>query len=358
MAKKKKFPVLAMCALSVIFSGCSQYIVRNIAASAMVNLGHRYATPWFLASEDIALICATGEGMSGIAYPLGPKVDSLVPMLSVATAICAEERAKEQELRYIRAMHTNDVETAQDARSLENRWLLIAARRNYTGYQAAVRTFGEPDPDCPRLRDRKERLSYLLGLVAGVQAFQMDLATGSTLGIPTDTPSKVLVATQCLNSDDYWGLPDAMRAMSEMMLAAVADDGAALETAEATLNRASAVGEARGVRLVQALQAELYAKQGNIEMAKQVIRNHVASKQQIQPNPQFRLLDSLATRRLTLISDQLWTQATGHRTPYDKLGTFWDDAPTHKTSLRIEDLLPPPGSANLLQPDTEAGENR
>jgi hypothetical protein len=339
MKKAQRILLLVTGAVSLMFSGCSRHIVRDFAASTMVGFSHRYATPWFLASEDTDLMCAMGEGMSAMTYPFGPKVDSLIPMLSLAAATCAEERAQEEELRYLRALRASDIETAQDARTLQKRWLLLAAHRNYAGYQAALRAFGEPGPSCPPLRDRNEELSYLLGLLSGVQAFELDLATGATLGVPADTPSRVLQGTRCLASDEYWGLPDAMRATSQMMLAATANDQAALQAADAALNKASAAGEAQGVRLVHALQAALYVKQGNIEMAKEVIRRHVASKRQIPSNSRYRLLDSLATRRLTLISDQLWTQATGHRTPYGKLGTFWDDAPTPEGSLDIEDLL-------------------
>jgi hypothetical protein len=141
-----------------------------------------------------------------------------------------------------------------------------------------------------------------------------------------------------------------MQAMSRVMLAAAAGDAAALQAADTDLSEASAIGEAEGVRLAQALQATLYASQGNIEMAKQVIRDHVASKKQTPPDPQYKLLDILATRRLTSVSDQLWTRATGHRTPYGKLGTFWDDPPKPESSLDFEDFLPAPPSANPANP--------
>jgi len=140
--------------------------------------------------------------------------------------------------------------------------------------------------------------------------------------------------------------------MSRVMLAAAAGDHAALQAADADLSAASAIGEAEGVRLAQALQATLYASQGDTERAKQVIRQHVASKRQHPPNPQYRLLDALATRRLTSISDQLWTRATGHRTPYGKLGTFWDDPPAPESSLEFEEFLPSSPSPNPATPGT------
>jgi len=39
------------------------------------------------------------------------------------------------------------------------------------------------------------------------------------------------------------------------------------------------------------------------------------------------------------VSDRLWTEATGSRTPVGGLGTFWDDAPKAVPSFDIDDLL-------------------
>jgi hypothetical protein len=89
-------------------------------------------------------------------------------------------------------VRSDDAETAQDARILQQRWLLLAGRRNWAGYQAAVRAFGEPGASCPKLSHRNDQLNYLLGLLSGIQAFQLDRATGGMLGVPMDTPSKVL----------------------------------------------------------------------------------------------------------------------------------------------------------------------
>jgi hypothetical protein len=296
--------------------------------------------------------------MAAMTYPLGPKIDPVVPMLSLAAATCAEERAQEEEFRYLRALRNGDVETAQDARTLQKRWLLLAARRNYAGYQAAVRAFGESGSSCPDLDNQNDELSYLLGLLSGIQAFQLDRGTGGILEVPTETPSKVLSGTRCLDSNEYWGLPDAMQAMSRVMLAAAAGDHVALEAADADLSKASAIGEADGVRLAQALQATLYTSQGNVEAAKQVIREHVASKRQHPSNPRYKLLDSLATRRLTSISDQLWTRATGYRTPFGKLGTFWDDPPAPESSLDFEEFLPSSPSANPADPGGARSDDR
>lgn len=325
--------------LTAFLSGCSQHIMRDTVASGMVDFNYDYATPWFMGSSDTDVMCAMGEGMGGMIYPMGPNVDPLVPMLALSAGQCADEKSKEEELRYIRAMRRNDIEEAQDARTLQKRWLSLAAQRQYFGYQAMVRYFGEPGGECPQFEDKNYEMSYLFGLLVGLQGFQSDFATGGQAGVPTDTVSKVINGIKCLDSDEYWGLPLAVSSMTDIMLAAAGDDQETLAKGYATLDKAAKVGEKNGVRMVQALQAQLYAMQSKPEKAKQVIREHAESIKRTAPNPDFKLMDLMATRTIRYISDKLWTQATGQRTPYGKLGTFWDDKPKLEEGLDIDDLL-------------------
>ena len=44
-----------------------------------------------------------------------------------------------------------------------------------------------------------------------------------------------------------------------------------------------------------------------------------------QPSTEYRLLDAIAQSQITNISDRLWTQNTGTRTPINSVGKFWDD---------------------------------
>ncbi len=338
MGNYRNMAIVAALLLPLFLSGCSQHLMRDVAATGMVGFSNEYAAPWFLASEDTDVMCGMGEGLSAMTYPMGPNADALVPMLSLASGMCADERSKEEELRYIRAMRRNDIESAQDARTLQKRWLALAAKRQYFGYQAGVRAWGEPGNTCPELSDRNDQMSYLMGLLLGLQAFQSDFALGGTL-VPPDTVSKVMGGMSCIGSNDFWGVPIAALSMSEIILANAGDDQAALEIGYNKLERASLVGERDGVRMVQALQASLFAMQGKEERVKQVIRDHVASKIETPASVQFKLMDMMATRTIKLVSDKLWTQATGQRTPYGKLGTFWDDKPALGNALDIDDLL-------------------
>lgn len=327
---------LTGCAIAL--AGC-QNMVRDIAASSMVSFGNDHIQPWFMASTDTDIMCAMGEGMVPMTFPMGPKIDPMIPMVTLASGMCADEKSKEQELRYIRAMRKDDVEGALDARTMQKRWSDLAARRQYFGYQAVVRYFGEPGGECPDFDSRHEKLSYMFGLFGGFQAFQADLSNGGTAGVPLDTLPKAIKGLDCLESDEFWGLPAAIQAMVQIMKAKVGDDAVDMADGYAKLAQAAAVGEEQGVRIVQMLEATLYSMQGDEEKTKAVIRKHVKTIQETPANPDLRLLDEMATRGIRLISDKLWTQHTGHRTPYNQLGRFWDDSLQQSDAPDIDDLL-------------------
>ena len=72
---------------------------------------------------------------------------------------------------------------------------------------------------------------------------------------------------------------------------------------------------------------------------KDAIRRHADSLQTVSPDPAYRMMDIMADRQILAVSDRLWTEATGSRTPVGGLGTFWDDAPPSTGGLDIDDLL-------------------
>lgn len=322
--------------LMTALQGCS---VRDMAASGMVSFGNEYISPWFMASQDTDVMCAMGEGMAAMTFPLGPNVDPMIPMLTLASGMCADEKAKEEELRFLRAMRHNDVTTAQDARTLQKRWTTLAASRQYMGYQATLRYFGDPSNGCPDFADRNEEMSYLFGLFGGLQAFQSDLSTGGAAGVALDAMPKAIAGLKCVDSDSFWGIPNGILAIMDITKAKLDDDKDAEQLGLDRLDLASRVGEAQGVRMVHLLQATLYASQGNDAMTKEIIRKHVKIKQEYPANPDLRLLDEMATRGIRLISDKLWTANTGQRTPFGKLGTFWDDQIIPADTMDIDDLL-------------------
>ena len=47
----------------------------------------------------------------------------------------------------------------------------------------------------------------------------------------------------------------------------------------------------------------------------------------------------MATDMNVAVSDRLWVENTGHRTPMGQLGTFWDDQKEEVETMDLDDLL-------------------
>ncbi|NYT46426.1 MAG: hypothetical protein H0A75_00595 [Candidatus Methanofishera endochildressiae] len=65
----------------------------------------------------------------------------------------------------------------------------------------------------------------------------------------------------------------------------------------------------------------------------------MATRSSMPANPNFLFLDKVATIQLQAVSDILWTEATGKRTPIGGLGTFWDDPESTTDTVDITDIL-------------------
>lgn len=322
---------------AVTLTGCS---VRDMAASGMVSFGNEYMSPWFMASEDTDIMCAMGEGMAAMTFPMGPNIDPMIPMVTLASGMCADEKAKMEELRFLRAMNKDDMVTAQDARTMQKRWTTLAAQRQYFGYQAALRYFGEPDSEnCPDFKDKHEEMAYLFGMFGGLQAVQMDLSVSGAAGVPLDVMPQALEGLKCVDSDKFWGIPNAVMAVVDISKARLDSDESAVQLGMDRLDMASRKGEEEGVRMVDLIEATMYMTQGDDKGAKEVIREHAIKKKEHPANPELNLLDEMATRGLMMISDKLWTASTGQRTPFGKFGTFWDDQAIPDDAMDIDDLL-------------------
>jgi hypothetical protein len=93
-----------------------------------------------------------------------------------------------------------------------------------------------------------------------------------------------------------------------------------------------------GVRLAQAIEVVIADGSGNEERLRDAIRRHAQSVKTMPSNPQYRMLDIVANQQVLAVSDRLWTEATGSRTPIGGLGTFWDDASPAEKALGINNF--------------------
>jgi hypothetical protein len=318
---------LALGLFSVALSGCGAInnLMYKTTGDVMQGFAGEHTVPYLLESQDLVMACAMSEATAPLMMSFGrvtDEPDQLAVMLNLSAAGCEEERAWERELVYLRAIGEQNGRAAQDAQIAQKRHQRMAAQRYLRSWEHLQAHYGEAgDGNCPDFDDRQDEFIYMAGLLAGLQALSNEIQSGVPVGVPKNIGSKVERAAACLADDDWWGVPMAMRATVWAMIPGAEPAG---ENAFERLRAADLKGEKAGVRLAHVFHAMAAVNAERTDEVKAVIRAH-ADAIGDRPDPEWRMVDEIATRNIQAISDRLWTQNQGHRTPIGELGTFWDD---------------------------------
>lgn len=326
------FMALAM----LFFTGCTT--VYKGTGNVMIHYAEDEVVPYLLANDDFPMACAMAESLGPFMFSferVTESPESLKVLLNMMNGQCALAQAEQQQLRYLRHVKRRESASATDARILQKRYLGLAAQRYYHGYLAVSRAYGEPGGQCPKLKTYDDELYWLIGLLNGLQAVFADMKSEYTVQVPLDIALKTSRAAQCLDDHRWWGLPSSIQgAVWAIVPGTAPNDVDPIDV----LEKATELGENRRVRLAHILEAEVYLSKGRLEEVKSIIRRHAQQLSEKPADPAMKLFDHVAYLRLLSISDRLWTEATGHRTPWKQYGQFWDD-PEEQEGLDINDLL-------------------
>ncbi|MFZ4701385.1 MAG: hypothetical protein ACOYMG_15145 [Candidatus Methylumidiphilus sp.] len=329
--------ILLILFLQLALSTCS--VVYKNTGDVLIGFAQDETVPYVLASNDVELGCAMSKAFTPFILSFSRVTahpNELSIMLYLLAGSCSEFMAWEEDLRHLRALYSKNVPEAEDARIAQKRFMTQAARRHLAGYQSLVLAIAEPGGACPDFDSDNAELYWLLGLLDGLQAMLNDLASEGIANVPLDIASKVGRGSACLDNEKWWGLPKAIQAA---IWVNIPNDKPAGVDPLNVLDQSMQIGIKQGVRVSQVLAAKVHMGLGNIEQVKSIIRSHKKAIVNTPSKPEFRLLDELATVQLLAISDHLWTEATGKRTPISGLGTFWDDPKGAVDTINIDDML-------------------
>lgn len=325
-----------------VLSGCSMVnnMMYKTTGDVMQGFSRDHTMPYLLHSNDLAMGCAMSEATAPLLMSFGrvtSEPDQLAVMLYLSAGGCAEEKARELELAGLAAMNALDATAAEDAMIRQKRAYVLAAERYYKAWQHHNAHYGAPGiSECPAFDDDMDEFIYMAGLLSGLQALNAQVQSTSSLGVPANVGSVVARATSCLENEKWWGAPMALRATVWAMIPGAEPDG---ESAFERLAIADEQGEAAGVRLPHVFHAIAAVNAGDEDRIKGVIRDHARSLEETPPNPDWRFVDAMATNIMVAISDRLWVENTGHRTPLGQLGRFWDDPRENVETMNLDDLL-------------------
>ncbi len=328
------FPVISLC---VLLNACT--VVYKSAGDVMTGYAEEQGVPYMMASHEVALGCAMTEAFTPFLLSFSQVTtppDRLAILFYLMAGNCTEIRAWQEELRYLRAVYAKNAVEAQDARIAQQRLLALAAQRQLTGYRHLALAIAEPGKDCPALETENEELYWLVGLLNGIQAIMNDIASGGTIEVPMDIAAKVGRAASCLDNGKWWGVPDAIQAAIWMTMPG---NYKGETDPESVLLQSLDLGVEQGVFVSQVLAAQVYIGQGRIEQVKEIIRSHASLSKKSSLNQEFEMLNRVAMLQIQAISDRLWTEATGRRTPIGKIGVFWDDPAGPVDAIDIDEIL-------------------
>ncbi|MEN3979848.1 hypothetical protein [Acinetobacter sp. CWB-B33] len=315
---------------TTLLSGCSQVV--KTGANVALGFTENHIVPPILAMDDAEMVCNSGNSLTPAIMAtkdMGADPTRVAVLMYSAAGICAEQKALDSELRYLRASKANQVSEAQDARIEQKRWAALAAQRQYTGYQLFQSRYEKKykkalGESCPKMNSDIEQTVYLLGMLSGLQSMTNDINSGGAVNVPKDIAAVVERGMTCLNNEKFWGAPEATRAVIWTLLPGAGDGK---PDPYQTLKQSTQIGEKKGVRLSHAMYAVAAQASGDDAKIRDALKTFAQARSDEKPvNPQFKLIDSMAASMVKGISDRYWTEHTGVRTADDGMEQFWDES--------------------------------
>lgn len=336
------FSVVGVAALS-FSSGCSH--INRAGANVALGFAQSYIVPPIMTMGDTNMACESSNAMAPVivaTQAMGADASKLGILMYSGAGLCAEDKAVEAELRFMRASKVGNVPEAQDARIAQKRWAAVAAQRQYEAYKLFAARYESKykirlgEGDCPRMKTDMEKTNYLLGFVAGLQAVQNDVASQNQVNVPKDIAAKVERGMKCLDNEQFWGAPLAIRAAIWSLL-----PGANIGKPDPfkVMQQQAKLGESKGVRLAHAIYAMAASATGDDAKIRNAIRLYGTTMENNMPiNPEFKLFDQMGGMMVRNISDRYWTENTGKRTPVEDGGytRFWDEKPKEMDSVDVD----------------------
>ena len=310
-------PVTAALGLWFLMTGCS---LHAITGDMMTEYTTDHMVPHLMAYGDPTTACQTGMALGPFLGGYSRVIDdphaALVPTV-LSAGICDEQAAWEEANRSARAIRNGQSAEAKDARITEQRYRASAALRFYEAYRRTEALFGTLGAECPTFDSRYDELVYLLGMMGAVQGVANDRAAEGQAGIPLDVPRKAERGLECLNNERWWHVPAALRAAIWTTVPGAAPEGV---DPWKVIAEAAEKGGAQGVRLAYAVYIQAAVGAGKDDLLKSAIAAQAASMAKVPSNPEWKTLDVLSFRESRAVSDQIWTKAEGHRTPFGRFG--------------------------------------
>lgn len=320
--------VAFICSGLLLVGGCAP--IYRPTGVVLTHYAQDEAVPYALTSSDTKLTaCGTGRGLQQLLGSFSrvlKRAHKDMMNVELLSAFCSESKAYSAQLRYLRALHAGRADEAQDAHIVQQRYERLTAERRYAAYHDFVAAFGKLGTgNCPDLKRKLfssmnlDGAQYLVGLITSVQAILSDIQAGGAVGVPKNIARNAAKSSKCLNDKTWWGVPMALRATVWTSVPGSTPSG---RNPWKTLQRAVAIGKKTGMPLAATLYALAAQNQGDTKREEQAIKDFVSIEKENKVPKKYKLLAAIGRYQVLQLSDMIWTNKTGSRTPYQGLGTF------------------------------------
>jgi len=340
--------ILLSLVLTTFLAGCkgiNQFLVKPLikpTGDAITLLGEAHITPHLLTTDDLDAGCTGAEALGSLVAAIGRITEEpyeLEVLLNLGSGGCAETKAFEHELNYLKYIRAQDPDMAQDELIQQKLYHVKAAKRYYKGWEALIKYNDgkEIGGECPDLEQEFDQLIWMAGLIDGLQALNHDIQSGIGTGVPKNIAAQSARGAGCLNNKAWFGVPLALKAAIWVLLPGALPEG---ENAWERLEQSDIIGENAHIRLSHVFHIISAYSKGDMKRVRTVIKRHAKEIEEHKPLAKYRLLDAAATEAITRVSDRMWVEATGHRTPVGQLGAFWDEnAADDIETVDLDDLF-------------------
>lgn len=341
VAMRNKLTILAALAF---LAGCSANPIYSTTGVVLSSYSEGEATPYVLQMSDPEMACALGEGIDPLLYSFSRVTsapDSTGSLLMLLAGNCSEYRAWEAELEYLREDYAGNVPAAKDARERAKRLNAETAKRRYIAYQRAMAAYdfdpGAEELECPFLFEEQDELTFMVGLLTGLQAIVNDANSGAMAGVPRNIAPQAERAATCLDNEKWGGLPNAIRSLVWLLLP---DTRPALSPDPwQVLENSSELSVQAGFRVSMALEAVAAETFGKPEVLEDLIARFAEAENTIVVRDDYRLLDEVARDVIQFSSDKHWTAEYGYRTPRRHFGKMSPESEEETETMDLDGLL-------------------
>lgn len=308
-------------------AGCSANPVYTTTGIVLSNYAESEATPYVLEMTDARMACKLGEALDPLVYSFGRVTappDTTGSLLMLLAANCSEYELMEAELRFLSADFEGNANSARDAREQVKRLNEEVANRRVLAFNRAMAAF-DFDPaaeplECPFLFSDQDELTFMIGLVTGLQAIVNDANSGAAAGVPRNIAPQAERAIRCIDDEKWGGIPNAVRAVVWLLLPDTRPDLS--PDPWRVLENSSRLGFERGFRVSSALEIVAAETFGRPEVKAKAIANAAEVEGTMEVSAAYPLLDAVAKRILLHASDKHWVSEYGYRTPSNQFGSM------------------------------------